>query len=607
MKQKFTSPFGCLRLRVVTHSVFLLAGLLLALIVFGARSNATADGKKPSKVAHAATPGPVQAWVALYNGPANSFDDAKAIAVDGAGNVYVTGTTDATGNLDFDYATIKYDASGTQQWVATYSGTGNGTDHAYAIAVDGSGNVYVTGTSLGSGSNYDYATIKYDASGTQQWVARYNGTGNGIDTATALAVDSSGNIYVTGYSSGSGSGNDYATIKYNTDGTQLWAARYNGPGNGEDIANALAIDGSGNIYVTGTSFGLHTDSDYATIKYNGAGTQQWAVRYNGVGNGYDSATALAVDSLGNVYVTGTSFGSETDSDYATIKYDAAGTQQWVARYNGPGNGYDQASAIAVDSAGNVLVAGSSIGSGTDNDYATVKYDATGTQDWVARYNGPGNNSDVVSGIALDGSGNAYVTGYSLNTPADSDCATIKYDATGAQEWVVTYGGPANDSDGANAIAVDSSGNIYVTGYSVGIGTDSDYVTIKYVQTTGFVCPLPPTHWKKNPGRWPVDSLTLGSESYNQMELLAILNPQDRTDASLFLAPQLIAAKLNLANGSDPAPVLDTIDDADALLSQFSGKLPYHVERSSPVGKAMRQDAEVLVDYNHGNLTPDCGP
>jgi len=261
----------------------------------------------------------------------------------------------------------------------------------------------------------------------------------------------------------------------------------------------------------------------------------------------------------------------------------------------------------VDSAGNVHVAGSSIGAGTDNDYATVMYDPTGTQDWAARYNGSGNNSDVVSSMALDGSGNTYVTGFTLNTPADSDCATIKYDPTGAQEWVVTYGGPANDSDGANAIVVDGSGNIYVTGYSVGVATDSDYLTIKYVQSTGFVCPLPPTHWKKNPERWPVDSLTLGDESYSQRELLAILNPQDRADASLVLAPQLIAAKLNLANGSDPAPVMATIDDADALLSQFSGKLPYHVKRSSPAGRAMQEDAEVLDDYNHGNLTPDCGP
>src|SRR3954452_9265766 len=122
MKRKFNSPSGYLRLRMIAHSVF-----LLALIVFAAVSNATASGKeRTAQTAHAATPGPMQAWVALYNGPPNSFDDAKAMAVDGAGNVYVTGTTDPTGNLDFDYATVKYDASGTQQWVATYNGTGNG-------------------------------------------------------------------------------------------------------------------------------------------------------------------------------------------------------------------------------------------------------------------------------------------------------------------------------------------------------------------------------------------------------------------------------------------------------------------------------------------------
>ena len=111
--------------------------------------------------------------------------------------------------------------------------------------------------------------------------------------------------------------------------------------------------------------------------------------------------------------------------------------------------------------------------------------------------------------------------------------------------------------------------------------------------------------------WPVTTLTLGSQSYDQAELLAIVNTQPgaegETDVSLILAHQLIASKLNVANGSDPAPVISTIDDADALLSRFPGKLPYSVKRSTPAGRAMFNDATVLNDYNHGNLTPDCGP
>ncbi len=141
-----------------------------------------------------------------------------------------------------------------QEWVARYNGPIDSIDEAYSIAVDNSGNVYVTGRSGGIGITKDYATIKYNSSGVQQWVARYNGPGNGRDDAYSIAVDNSGNSYVTGFSTGLGTSYDYATIKYNSAGTQIWVARYNGPGNGNDFAYSIVVDNSGNVYVTGGSF-----------------------------------------------------------------------------------------------------------------------------------------------------------------------------------------------------------------------------------------------------------------------------------------------------------------------------------------------------------------
>jgi hypothetical protein len=139
----------------------------------------------------------------------------------------------------------------------------------------------VTGTSDsgGQGSNYDYATIKYNSDGQQQWIARYDGPANDGDDAYAIAVDASGNVYVTGVSVGSGTGADFATIKYNSAGQQQWVARYNGPVNGDDYCYAIALDNSGNIYVTGASEDCCDRRDYATIKYNSAGQQQWVARY----------------------------------------------------------------------------------------------------------------------------------------------------------------------------------------------------------------------------------------------------------------------------------------------------------------------------------------
>jgi uncharacterized delta-60 repeat protein len=429
--------------------------------------------------------------VARYNGAENSGDWANAIALDTSGNVYVTGTS-STGT-EQDYATVKYAPDGTQLWVARYNGPGNSTDAARAIALDTSGNVYVTGESDGGGTGEDYATIKYAPDGTQLWVARYNGPENSADRAYAIAVDTSGNVYVTGPSWGGhpyygGTSYDYATVKYDTDGNEKWVRRYNGPANYGDEARAIAIDSSDNVYVTGTSSTV-TEQDYATVKYAPDGTELWVARYDGQENSNDGAHAIAVDSWGNVYVTGQSDGSGTGSDYATIKYAPDGTQLWVARYDGPGNARDRAFAIAVDSSSNVYVTGMSYGSGTDQDYATVKYKQTYTdgsvevtEEWVARYNGPGNSWDYATELALDSSGNVYVAGGSVGSGVVNDYATVKYDAdTGQQLWVARYDSPRNYTDVACAIAVDSSGKVYVTGYSAGIGTDWDYATIKYSQ------------------------------------------------------------------------------------------------------------------------------
>jgi YVTN family beta-propeller protein len=121
------------------------------------------------------------------------------------------------------------------------------------------------------------------------------------------------------------------------------------------------------------------------------------------------------------------------------------------------------------------------------------------------------------------------------------------------------------------------------------------------------CPVGQGFWKNTPGAWPVPSLILGSQSYTQAELLALFDTPPMGDASVILAHQLIAARLNLANGADPTPISATIVDTDRLFSSFTGKLPYHVPPSSATGQAMVNDATVLERYNNGELTPECTP
>ncbi|MBI4722943.1 MAG: SBBP repeat-containing protein [Candidatus Stahlbacteria bacterium] len=426
-----------------------------------------------------------QGWVARYNGSSNQDDAATSMAVDLSGNVYVTGQIKETGSSP-NCGTIKYNSNGDTMWIRRYNGEANQSDVGNAIAVDLSGNVYVTGE---RGMN-DYVTIKYNSDGDSLWAAIYGiGAVSNYDNAYAIAVDLSGNVYVTGQSQGTGW--DYATIKYNSAGDTMWVRRYNGPGNDEDKARKIVVDFSGNVYVTGWSVGAGTYSDYATIKYNSDGDTLWIRRYNGPDpDGNDAAQAIAVDGSGNVYVTGYSDGmaSNDPSDYATIKYNSAGDTVWVRRYDGPGSGigntYDWGYAIAVDLSGNVYVTGKSCGSGTASDYATIKYNSDGDTLWIRRYNGPGNDQDEAFAIAVDLSGNVYVTGKSMGSGTSWDYATIKYNAAGDSLWAARYNGPlGNQWDEARAIAVDGE-YVYVTGISWDgdSGTTnrgSDYLTIKY--------------------------------------------------------------------------------------------------------------------------------
>jgi len=420
-----------------------------------------------------------QQWIAHYNGPSNYFDYGSHVTLDTRGNVYVTGRSNESGKYE-DYATVKYDSSGSQVWVARYNGPGNDYDKPEGIFVDASSNVYVTGYSDGGASGYDYATVKYGSDGSELWAERYNGPENDDDRAYDIVVDSVGNVVVTGRSPGPGTSYDCTTIKYNSSGTLQWAERYNDPSNRSDQAAALAIDASDNIYMTGGSVNSITMWDFITVKYQNSGTMMWNKRFDGPTcpeNGVDEAADITVDVSGNVYVTGRSTAGEYADDFVTVKYDPSGVELWVARYSGPTDD-DESRAITVDDAGNVYVTGKSGGSSCN--YATVKYNSSGKELWASSYSGASFYRDIATAIAVDTTGNVYVTGESFDSTTDYDYATVKYDPGGHELWAVRYNNKSDDKDRAVAIAVDAAGNVYVTGKSnFTFAIDLDYLTIKY--------------------------------------------------------------------------------------------------------------------------------
>ncbi len=423
---------------------------------------------------------PTEAWASRYNGPGNSDDSAAALVLDDDGNIFVTGGS-FDGFTNSDCATIKYNSNGEEEWVVRHNGLGDASDSGRDIALDAVGNVYVTGSDACVGPNYwDCFTIAYDNSGDTIWDSYYNGPANSTDKAGAIALDTAGNIYVTGMSY-SGSYHDLTTIKYNSAGVQQWAvsptrSSYSGEG------NAIVVDDSGYVYVTGYYPGTNGFPDYVTIKYDTNGEEQWIASYNGSGNQNDIAYDIILDESGNVYVTGFSK-SSTVNEFVTIKYSSDGVEQWAASYIKPGSSSNAAFAITLDETGNIYVTGGS-GGGVSSDIVTVKYNTDGIEQWVSNYNGSGNASDSPYDITLDEAGNVYVAGTTTGSSTANDIVTIQYNPSGVEQWAVTYNGPANGDDFAYDMALDSSGNIFVTGKSDGFNTGSDYVTIKYAQSSG---------------------------------------------------------------------------------------------------------------------------
>jgi hypothetical protein len=419
-----------------------------------------------------------QLWIQRYNGISNSNDYANAMALDNSGNTYIISSSNVNGS-GTELLLIKYNSTGLQQWVSEYNTPGN--DEGLSVTLDIDGNIIVTGSITLSANQKDIIAIKYNSSGIQQWLQLFNGTGNGDDWASDIKTDNNGNVFICGTSLGTGSFYDIITIKYNSSGVQQWVQRYNGTANNYDEATSLVVDLSEDVYIAGASEGNGSSSDCILIKYNTYGVQQWVQRYNGTSNSDDVFTSLAIDNS-NVYAAGFE-NSPLGYDYVTAKYSLIGTQQWISKYNGTGNYVDIANAIAVDNSGNVYVTGGSY-QGNDlftEDFATVKYNSSGIQQWVTRYNGSADSSDRANSICLDKNNNVYVTGYSFGAETGFDYATIKYNTSGIQQWVQRYNGTGNNSDQPVSVLADTSGNIFVTGSSIGNGSGYDICTIKYSQ------------------------------------------------------------------------------------------------------------------------------
>jgi hypothetical protein len=361
-------------------------------------------------------------WIATLSGPSSTSIYGQSVTVDSSNYVYVCGiSSPGTNSLQLE----KYNTLGVIQWQVKLGTTGTGS----GVATDTSGNIYVSGQNL-TGANYSLLVAKYNSSGVLQW-QRKLASSTSQWRATSVAVDTSGNAYIGGYTT-SGANFVGQLAKYDTSGAIQWQRSLAG---GSTIINGVAVDSSSNLYVCGGS-NASGSYLYTVAKYNSSGAIQWQ---RGLGATTSAAgQGIAVDSSGNVYVCGQHTNNGTIYNLSLAKFNTSGTLQWsksldLSTINGTNNIFY---GIAVDGSGNVCVTGQYTNFFGYASAQIARYNNSGTLLWQ-RTLGPASQSiPTGNGIAVDVSGNIYVCGTVLGSDRQMFLAKLPSDGSGTGTYVV---------------------------------------------------------------------------------------------------------------------------------------------------------------------------
>ena len=438
---------------------------------------------------------PTLAWSSYYDNSPQLAEYNAWIGRDGAGSTYVGGTSNADENGDTDVVLFKTDANGNRVWSRTFNGAGDYKDVLRDMVVDLAGNVYIAGYSYWRDvsnpalNSYDYLLLKYNSNGDLVWTRYYGGNPGYDDFARSLKVDSLGNIYVGGYSWGVGTFANYATVKYDSNGNQIWAKRFAG-GNGE-ILNEVEVDSSGNVYVTGYSnrSAAGGSEDIVTIKYNSAGDQLWLNRYNSPTDDTDEGHAVEVTSTGDVVVLGETWDFSTSTTLIHKINGATGATMWTQDANGVDperSEYPETIRLLPD--GSIILVGMLFDDVSYNvDSFVAKLNSEAAVQWTKTYDGPADedyDGDPKIAIGSDGSVYLAVTSEGFANP---DIQVVKYLPNGTEDWTYRFGNPFFGYDYVSDYAVDSAqrailldaqGNVYVAGESFIPEQSTDLVVFK---------------------------------------------------------------------------------------------------------------------------------
>lgn len=421
----------------------------------------------------------VERWVYRYNGPGNGDDAALAIVHGADTNLYAAGWS--TGTL-LDFTVMSLTSSGTERWLYQQNGTGNYKDVARSIIYGVDNNIYAAGYIYYA--NRDFTVMSFTSTGNQRWIYKYNGPNNSNDNANSVIYGADGKLYVAGASITSTFA-DFTIISLTTEGTQRWVYTYNGPANLWDEAFAVVYGADGNLYAAGFSDRAFNNYDFVVISLDTTGTERWVYRYNSPEDRWDEARSIVYGADGNLYAAGQAgldVGSNSSSDFTVVSLTNAGAERWVYRYNGPGNNNDCAHSIVYGPDGSLYAVGYSDVAVDNADFTVISLTTTGTERWVYRYNGPGDGQDDGLSIVYGPDGYLYAAGYS--TGDSLDFTVLSLTNLGDERWVYRYNGPGNSEDKAYSIIYGIDGNCYAAGSSVGTSGLPDWTVISIDPSAG---------------------------------------------------------------------------------------------------------------------------
>ncbi len=396
------------------------------------------------------------------------------------GNIYVAGATlNALGNTDILLA--KYNSSGVQLWIQQYAGAGNGVDFAAGLAVTDS-YAYLTGavTNNTATPETDVITMKYSAAGVLQWASTYNGSGSSLDVGKHIVVDASGNVFITGASYNASLNTDFVSIRYDASGTQQWVSTFDYLG-ADDASIKIAISGS-NLTVSGAVTSAPSTYKFATLTLAQSSGSITATNISSAATttSVDAVTDFTNDGSGNIIIVGSTYVAGQGKNYYVQKLNSALATVWTYTFNGASSLDDVIRGVQADASGNIYITGYSTSSTQGRNIATMKLNSSGVNQWTQTYNSPSNGNDEAADLVIDASNNIYITGYNTNLLGKTDYYTVKYNSAGTMLWDIISDGTALN-DNATNIALDSLNNVIVTGQSEFSPLNFNFLTIKYVQ------------------------------------------------------------------------------------------------------------------------------